>query len=214
MSLGDKVKKMLGLGAKKKSCCSSCDSDAPVFEIPREKYFSDYVRKEDNRPLGKLVFDLYSGLNKRDVTCAVLAVGSSTFPDSHWEDRIHYNKTYEGNLPIDYDDLDLKLLPEKPIEVAELNEVVLNVLKEGGYDAKPYDVTTMGTRILKASPMPTPYKDFAYDLHSITTKLSSGTGVDIILSKDDEIHTASERLAYEREGNHAFSLLYRKGEKE
>jgi len=149
---------------------------------------------------------------------AILAVGSSTFPESHWKTREKLNKSPENKLKLkldlNYQDIDLRIIPAKPCPVWELEKALGQVLKNGRYDFSQKTTTTLGARIVTSysdlGKAPCTWVDFSYGLHCITTNLKNKTPIDLILDFVDnpELPSAEERIAFERRNNYAFSVLY------
>jgi len=191
------------------------------YELSRDLYISTKVREQDRTPLIELVDNLWVNLGERGFDSAILAVGSSTFPDSHWQEKKEFmaspENTFKLDLPLGYQDIDLRVVPSKPFGVLELKERTVEVLKARGYKAVPHGTTTMGYRVVGACACNhdgttekgfSTFVDFDYVRHCITTQLASGTSVDIILDHEGEIPPiASQAIALERKKNHAFAVL-------
>lgn len=191
-----------------------------IREISKEVYLSDpkYLREGDADALMGLVDILSSGLAEQGLDVAILAVGTSTFSQYYWKRQAELSVEHpELNLPDRYDDIDIRVVPEKEIGVATLRKKIGALLDGIGYKWIAQKDTPMG----RSGPRDigqnkkVDWTCMGYNVHSITTTLSNKTSLDIILGPDasGNLDIASDKLRWEREEkneNRPFVLLYRK----
>ena len=181
----------------------------PSYEVEPERFYSEYLNQEDSQNLRPFV----SGFGGRlSVPSAILAVGSSVFPQDHFDNRQKINQE-DPTAEVDehYRDIDLLVVPEAVVKLADLEKSVQNALGSLGFEWKPHETTTSGVSYHKQSNGTyCPYLHFDYGLHSVETNLKNGTKLDLILGRDDLLEkTVSQKITEERNGKYAFSLLYR-----
>ncbi len=169
-----------------------------VYEVPRETYFR-LLKEKDRDELANFVDILASELSRQGSDSAILAVGSSTFPQEYWNDqRVHPT----------YRDIDLRIIPEKTAHIQRLRAIIGGVLSTQNYLWNAYSATSMGNFCKPKKEHPFAFHGEEYGVNSITTKLRNRRSIDIILGKYDEETTANKHLAKERASNYAFSLLH------
>ncbi len=192
----------------------------PVYELQKDQYLAS-LRDTDADNLTSLVDTIVQGMQAKNMPVgAVLAVGSSTFPDDHWERRKRYNQGEAGNFPVSeqYQDLDLKVLPEDPVDFKTYQLALQDTLREAGYENEAGIYSRMGRGLCTEYVLNKTgefrigtWLNIAEDTWSIETTLNNGTEIDIILGEEDKpVRTAAEKMASEREYNNAFSVLYQK----
>lgn len=173
-----------------------------AYEVESERFYSEFLNQDDAQNLRPFVSNFGDRLS---VPSAILAVGSSVSPKNHWrEERIKnlFRRKFD-KVPIGYRDIDLLVVPEEIVSLSELNGSVSDTLTSMGAQFELRANTIMGPKC--------GYVPCEYGLHSVQTNLKNGTKLDLILGREDLLEqTASQKIAEERNGNYAFSLLYKK----
>ena len=182
----------------------------PSYEVESERFYSEFLNQEDAQHLRPFVSD-FGG--KLSVPSAILAVGSSVFPQEYFESRRKINQQDPAaEADETYRDIDLLVVPEAVVKLADLEKSVQTALDSLGFKWKPHETTTSGVSYHEQSDGTyCPFLHLDYGLHSVETNLKNGTKLDLILGRDDLLETtASQKIAEERNGKYAFSLLYRR----
>lgn len=188
-------------------------------EITAEKYFSEYLVPEDARHL-KLFVSTFGNKLESQIPCAIIAVGSSVFPESHWHYRRELN-TYNPKLKAAeaYQDIDLLVVPEKNTSLNDLETAVQETIINMQLYYKKHKDTSQGVAYFDAISMDdkgfentvAPFRRYSYGLHSIETKLPNGSRVDLILGRKDLwAISAAQKIKLEKKSKNAFSIIYRK----
>ena len=109
------------------------------------------------------------------------------------------------------------VLPEEPLALPELETLTKFTLDKMGYQHELHEVTPSGVNYVTAYAVNTngssekriaPFLNLDYGLHSLTTHLSSGTSLDLILGREDLREVAAkDRIAEERKYKNAFCVL-------
>jgi len=183
-------------------------------ELVKSDFYSK-LRGTDSLYLDEFVDTLNDSLR---ISCAVLAVGSSTFSEDYWDMLRDYAKedpTFE--LRDYYADIDLLIVPEKRTSLELLNSEMKNCLSINGYKFDKLEHTSMGFSVCNAftsddhgnsMKILCTYQHIGYGINSLTTKLKNGTKLDLILGREDIINqTAKKKINEERHKNRYFSLL-------
>jgi len=116
------------------------------------------------------------------------------------------------NLPLEYRDIDLRLVPEEQMHLDYQKAVLTKgFLPKMGYPVRgAVETSNMRHHIVSSNTGLMTFVDFGYGTHSVRSSLKNGTGLDLILGKRGDVGVSpDEILSREREGNCAFSLLYR-----
>jgi len=190
----------------------------PIYEVPIDSYYSQHLKSEDVKHLRPFVKKLGDSLS---IPSAILAVGSSTFPREHWNYVESLNRENPGlQAAMTYKDIDLLVIPEEITRLAELESSVQEALDSLGYKWYFHEITKFGADYRsggiirpgeKNKSSIVEYIQWDYSLHSVSTNLKNGVGLDLILGRDDLLEqTAEQKIADEREQSLAFSLLYRR----
>ena len=190
----------------------------PSYEVESERFYSEFLNQEDAQNLRPFVLDFGGRLS---VPSAILAVGSSVFPSSHWKYRRKLNvNNPDLNASETYNDIDLLIVPEEVVALNQLESAVQKALTQMNFPSKAHETTTSGVVYCdayacgedgKSERIVSPFLHLDYGLHSIETNLKNGTKLDLILGRDDLLEkTASQKIAEEKNGKYTFSLLYRK----
>ena len=194
------------------------------YELPNEVYLSEKLRSFDREPLVEFVDMLSSGLANKSLDSAILAVGSSTFPDKYWKKLDQLNKKWNFSFNLAYNDIDLRIVPEKIVPVTSLMNKVRDVLLQNNCVLSTDYATLLGAWPLGG------FIDFnsgifkktmgsslsgLYGSHAISTYLKNGRKLDLILDFDVNVKTrqnvfltAEQKILKERSENMAFSVLY------
>jgi len=180
-------------------------------EVGKENYFREKLRKADQEPLTEVVDLLARELPNKDIYPTILAVGSSTFPEWHWEERAKLREEKPSlQVSLIYRDIDLRVVPAVLVPALELKDKIAEILTGKGYLVTAHDSTSMGASYPPAyedgRKTVTSFAHFGYGVYSLRIILRSGTPLDIIIGDEDS--TASEKISHERKNNHAFSLLH------
>jgi len=188
----------------------------PRYELSSQDYFSNYLTQTDSQFLQQFIRQ-FTGQLKTNI--GLLAVGSSTFPQFHWEGRRELNKsdsTLEASES--YRDIDLLVVPIQVTPLDTLKEDITTALTELGYESKQHQSTLMGVRYVEASfgsddgswrKGISPFMDIGYGIHSISTTLSNDRSLDLILGREDLKNvTFAEQVKQERKHNSAFSIVH------
>jgi len=187
-------------------------------ELSKDDYYANYVREPDREELRQVVGYIAEDLKLIGIDTAIIAVGSSTFSSSYWN-RIRECNAKDPHLkiPLEYRDLDLRILPNNMnIEAVALMGAVKEGLESRKYKVKMHETTKMGVRLCKGFsggvPCIVPFVDFGYGIHSLSTTMDSGTELDIIFGCEgipvDDRNGAKEEISRQREKGYAFSVLY------
>jgi|GEM_PF-4328932 len=179
------------------------------MEISKERYYSEMLKKEDRRPLKKLVDALAGGLEQ----CVILAVGSSVWDEDKWaEVRVHVKKTgWQYNT--EYDDVDLRIVPIKyGISDEFLKEKVGEVLTHHKYKWKESNMTKWGI-VPKNNDGPTGILlPLAYETVLETNLKESKRDIDIIIGYPDvfdgKVRNVEEHFELEDKDKLNYSILY------
>ena len=182
----------------------------PSYEVESERFYSEFLNQEDAQNLRPFVSDFGGRLS---VPSAILAVGSSVFPQEYFESIRKINQE-DPTAEVDetYRDIDLLVVPEAVVKLTDLEKSVQTALDSLGFEWEPHKTTTSGVSYYKQSNGTYgPFLHLDYGLHSVETNLKNGTKLDLILGRDDLLEkTASQKIAEDRKGKYAFSLLYRR----
>ncbi len=190
----------------------------PKLEIEADRYYREFLKKDDAAYLGSFV----RGFGRTcTIPLAILAVGSSTFPKSHWEDNASLKNRYtDVNIPTTYKDINLILVPER-------EEITFFALETCAQEAlvglgMPFDAKQNTPMVVKGChatecgedevPIETvaPFLYVGHGIHSLSTGLHNGTKLDLILGrKADQNMIAEQKIAQERRDRCTFSVLYR-----
>ena len=190
----------------------------PIYEVESERFYSEFLNKEDAQNLKSFVADF---TNRLSISSAILAVGSSVFPDTFWDYQKKVNiNNFDLNASEIYNDIDLLVVPKMISKLNALEKSVQDALSSLGFQWESHETTTSGVSYLngysisedgESKKIICPFVNFDYGLHSISTHLKNGTKLDLILGRDDLLEkTATQKIAEERKGKYAFSLLYKK----
>lgn len=190
----------------------------PSYEVEPERYYREFLRRDDAQHLRAFVTDLGVRLS---VPSAILAVGSSVFPNSHWEYRGDLNRKNSDLGALEsYQDIDLLIVPEEVAKLTQLETAVQKALAQMGYPVQTHGTTIMGVIYVDAftgnykeglRKRISPFCRVGYGIHSVSTDLRNSTKLDLILGRDDLLEqTAAQKIAKEREEGYAFSLLYKR----
>lgn len=181
------------------------------YELSKDDYYHKFLDGEDATALKEFIE--YFTQKSEDFT--ILAVGSSTFPKSHWKNRkkmnkINIKKDLRLSVPTTYEDIDLLIIPQAPMQVKPLKSSVEDILTDMHYKYIPSESTNLGTKYCKTTEgLFAPVFDTAYGMHSIMTWLNGGRQLDLILGREDLMCiTAQEKIDFERKHNHSFVILY------
>lgn len=185
-----------------------------VLEVRPSQYYKR-LRRNDRKPLQHLVTLLGERLEERGHSSVIVAVGSSTFPDSYWTNRVHHPFYAAGT----YEDIDLRVLPllRTPPSMVKNSTAELLIARGVPWDDPGFPqmkstetrVDEKTNKVVELRLRATAYIIFPYDEQCLTTRLSSGTPVEFLFG--DEVHrfeTAYDFLERERRENKAFCLLY------
>ncbi len=177
-------------------------SSSPLYEVSAHDYFSRKLREDDMQPLRNLIDALARGFESQGIEAAILAVGSSTYPDEHWEYIAEVNEQ-EGRevRPAHYMDIDLKIVSDSS-RVPVLKSSVERTLESHVYRWR--HSIGVNRRVVNTNQGKHIYLEFEYGTDVITTELGNRTDVDIIFRPEG----AREALREERLHNNPFSLLY------
>lgn len=190
------------------------------FELDTKTYYSDYLNPEDAQQLRPFVTLLGDKL-KLDIPSAIIAVGSSVFPEDHWNYRRELNRHNPLlNAAESYQDIDLLIVPEEKVFLNQLESAIQDALTSMNVSYKKRKDTSLGVAYFDAvsgddegnfENTVAPFLKYSYGLHSIETNLSNGTKIDLILGSKGHLDiTVSKKLKAERKSKNAFALLYRK----
>ena len=187
---------------------------SPRYEIEADLFYKGFLKDEDAQNLMPFLKDFG---NELPIPSAILAVGSSTYPRSFWENRRQINREDSCAEALEsYADIDLLVVPEGRVflNIDTLEDRVQDTLILLGFKSEAHETTTTGVSYHKQlNGTYSPFLHIGYGLHSVSTNLKNGTKVDLILGREDLLNkTASQKIAEERKGNYPFSLLYRRSE--
>jgi hypothetical protein len=188
----------------------------PRYEVDSERYYSTFLKQDDARLLRRFVTDIGDRIS---IPSAILAVGSSVFPLSHWKGRKKLNLEVPGlDAAESYQDIDLLVVPHTIVPLQSLELALKKTLSRMSYTNTAHNPTTAGVAYCNAQVCGAdgiwkktiaPYLHLDYGLHSLETKLTNGTKVDLILGREDLLDmSASKKIAEERKQGCAFSVLY------
>ncbi|MCK5149428.1 hypothetical protein KAJ87_00690 [Candidatus Pacearchaeota archaeon] len=182
----------------------------PSYEVKSERFYSKFLNEEDAQNLRPFVVNFG---NRLIIPSAILAVGSSVFPSQYFDSRKKINqKDPTAEVDESYGDIDLLIVPESVSKLTDLEKSVQDALTSLGFQGKLHEITSSGVSYHKQNDRTyCPFLHLDYGLHSIETNLKNGTKLDLILGRDDLLEqTASQKIAKDRNGKYAFSLLYRR----
>ncbi len=188
----------------------------PAYELSSEKYYDEQLNSKDSRLLRNFVNKLGKSMK---IPSAILAVGSSTFPEQHWEDYERLNQKHNLQLDLFYRDIDLFLVPHSQVSLSEYETSISETLEKLGtkYESKKSAIMGVSLREGWSVNQETgetekiigTWSNIDYGLHSITTELPNGTNIDLIIGREDLLQkTAEMKIAEERKYKNPFSLLY------
>lgn len=191
----------------------------PKYEVETDRYYNEFLNAKDAQELRPFVQELGGRIT---TPSAILAVGSSLYPESFWKERRKLNKKDPTlDAAEAYSDIDLVIIPEKAnVHLKQLEQSVKQALEKMNFKFEAHDSTLDGVSYAnamafgddgKCERIIAPWQNVVYGLHSLQTNLKNGTKLDLILGRDDLLkQTATEKIAEERKEKYAFSLLYRK----
>ncbi len=179
----------------------------PKKEIKKEKYFTSYLNASDANHL-----QLFLGnfLYKLKTEVEILAVGSSTFPKSHWKKIEKINKKDPTvKIPETYKGIDLLILPEDKIEHKRFEESIVNSLNYWGLNLfNLREIVSEMEWYEKIDGRHISLITYDKESRGFSISLPNKTGLNIIFGKEGYFKTASEKIREERKKKHPFSLIY------
>lgn len=187
-------------------------------EIRDSDYLSNYLKADDAKNLPPFVKTLGDSMK---IPSAIIAVGSSTYPKKYWDNLREYNLADPKlGAAQSYHDIDLLVVPENITSRVSLENNVRNALSSHGYKFDFYKDSVAGVSYCSALSGNSngtwfkciaPYLNIDNGMHSITTNLTNGTKVDLIIGREDLLKvTATEKINFERNKGYPFSILYRR----
>ncbi|HLP80023.1 MAG TPA: hypothetical protein VK158_05275 [Acidobacteriota bacterium] len=194
-----------------------------LFTRPRElsaqEYYKSRLLPDDALALSDFTKYLGDSLISYLLPSAIIAVGSSTYDDAHWQRRKKLNlKDPSLKAAETYSDLDIVVCPIQSMELDTLCDVVSQILMDAKMPFKKHEDSTAGVSYCNATAISddgksesilSPFAHFDYGRHSLTTRLPHGRSLDILLGHEDEpLLSADDKIAVERKNNYAFSLIY------
>ena len=189
--------------------------------IDREVYFAQFLKQTDSRLLRKLIYKIAE--SEFLPSTSIIAVGSSAFPKSFWEERKKLKDKYPGKeVDTKYRDVDLIVAPTEEMDLEELSLGLRKTIISMGCKFKLSQNTGMGTEYIEAVTTKTRAESELvktvcriqhYDngRRSIQTWLPNGRTVDIILGREGLVKNAEDVIYSENKDRRPSVLAYHDG---
>ena len=193
----------------------------PSYRL-QELSAADYYRKQLHWNDQELLKPFVSSLGKElEIRTYILAVGSSTFPKTHWENNAKIKQQYGEQasfLYTTYADIDFLVIPEKITSQKQQTQALEDYVqkKEILYVHYPKTLVRKGIEYQGKGKHKTIHPSFDVEntpCFSIQLRNRHNKNyyqdIDIIYARPAELHlTAEQKIEQERAKNRPFSLLY------
>lgn len=177
------------------------EREIPPPEVLHSVYINNLLRPEDKESLMDAVKLLHRGLHERGIDAAILAVGSSTFSEYHWEVKEELTRVdrflgKKGERR--YADIDIRVLVERTSPALtqfyerkdrgldmglyrEVRKETMAVLSSNGYDVRDHWTVQKLNEDRRSKDSARNRRMYGIELLSLTTMLRSHTPLDIII---------------------------------
>lgn len=176
--------------------------------LPSERYYSEFLTREDSAALGPLIENLGNVLDRISPS-VILAVGSSTFPKEFWIDRRQLSYR-NRSIPVSYSDIDAVIVPLKPCTRKRMISNIRQALDEGSvpHYLREDICIGAGASIHRANGRAILFPYNEYGPATLIVPLSTGMKLEIIVRDGDVKRGASAKIEEEKLGKSPFSLIY------
>ena len=207
--------------------------EIPPVEILKSDYINNFLRPEDRDSLMETGHLLHRELYERGIDAALLAVGSSTFSEYHWEvrERLTGIGRFLGKRgERKYADIDIRVIVERTSPAltqfdernnrglyGKVRDETRGVLSSSGYTVNDHRTVQELREDRRSEDRARRRRLYGIELFSLTTTLRSDTQLDLIIK--EQTFPIREELKRERETYYSlnsdnigvwspFSILY------